>query len=1105
MNYNKIAAKNPENIIWSDASRVELIKNAKTRSVGISLETFKSHCGVETYTLLTKVKPECSISDPLVLGVGYRIKSMNGHDITQFKNTREIKNLMLQLDGSIVEMVVVKPVGLCSSFDSSRSLPERLTLNLPSMPSESSVSESRTWDPQQFTNGFHNGRCMCSNNRPPSTLHLGSVSANEVEAIPLKEMYKSQDLIGDSASKEETSLADPQQVDYTQGISRHILELLAVKYPHKIRYKMPIKIVLNKNCDGRLGFSYKIKLNQIRYNGECRNECCVYDYLVDSITAPPAKDKLQVGDCIQSVNHEPMTQRSDERLKKLIREGGDKVILFVQRPEALCNGLSHKELTTMLAGIRPERCRNSHSRMSNSHAEEPVDSVVTETSDVMSPPCSGIRYCRRRAAMTMTKQAVNSDMHMKLWVKGHRRSQSDSSVMFYQQVFQDGCGLEDAEVLQRALGDVEAGVLMGRLSHALPHTLLSEKDLQSLLSGVFQSLASVKLKKAPLVKFLVLSESGHMTAVQTLLRSRLFPPGTDCSGAASTVFCVDTDGQVNDRDTQAIRQLVASGVTVSEVILAKYIAYHLHCHQMGLRMLQLVAASLVAVSVDLCGVSAAVIGHLLYHPLQKDSDIVEVRLECLSPTVHMWPAARFTRHAIYFITFDLDLYLSQPEQLHQVQRQLNVIRSYAGQGASVVLMTDRRDNSIENVTRVAQELNEMCCLYDELFCYNSVTTLPLFVREDDDWSGRDFYVLEKMLFQLVGGQQLFMTVDYPLAAVALHKVLLHHQRVRTLKTMSVSHLQWLLYKIFGNLNGLLQRTLVALHHSGVLSYPDGVSERSSHDPILDMFVLTDLSVVEACVQLLCEPCPDRKDAWHRLLKTGFTDHNYLLSQLHTRYLDGREIVAFLEMYHTVFLSQHQCLVPYHLKRWCGGGEPPLSLHLLYVDFHGFLPVYLGCHMMCGLAGLFGTDSVQVDSENSATFSTPDVKFCFEMFPTRALCKIHVMFKTAGYQPYMFMADLKTWIQGVLPPCINWHVGPVCSNPDCTMTTSEVHVLNLDQSEPVYCGDEPVCEDGTIQQWMAPHVSVDTTTFQRAEMTVTIATRLVDLPEDLFMLSAKPCN
>ena len=506
----------------------------------------------------------------------------------------------------------------------------------------------------------------------------------------------------------------------------------------------------------------------------------------------------------------------DERLKKLIKEGGDEVVLFVQRPEALCNGLSQKQLTRMLAGISPE---NNHNRMSNSHNEKSVDSVVMETSDVTSPSCIDVRYCRRRAAITMTKQAVHSDMHIKPWVKGHRRSQSDSSVMFYQQVFQDGCGSEDAAVLQSPLDDVEVDVTVGYLSHTLPVTLLSEKDLQSLLSGVFESLASLTLKKVPLVRLLVLSETGDMTAIQTLLRSRLFPLGTDYSGMAATVLCVDTDGQVNDQDTQTVRELIASGATVSEVILAKYITHHLHCQQMGRHTLQLVAASLVALSVRLCGVSAAVIGRLLYHPLHKDSDIVEVTLECLSPTVRMWPAARFIQHAIYVITFDLDLYLLLPEQLHQVQRQLNVIRSYAGQGASIILMTDRRDNSIENVTRVAKELQERCSLYGELLCYNAATALPLFVREDDDWSGRDFYVLEKMLFHLIGQQQLFMPVHYPLAAVAMRKVLLDHERVSPLKTMSMSRLRCLLYKMFGHLSGLLQNTLLALHHSGILAYP----------------------------------------------------------------------------------------------------------------------------------------------------------------------------------------------------------------------------------------------------------------------------------------------
>ena len=216
---------------------------------------FQSRSGTETYTLITKVKPECSISDPCILDVGYRIKSMNGHDITQFVTTREIKNLMLQLDsGIVVEMVMVKPVGLETTKRHTRSSSDGLTLNLPSVSSGSAVAESSTWDHLRFTNGFHSDQCRCSDSRPPSTLHLGSVSANE--ATP---QYPT----GDSASNRETSMADSQQVDCTQGISRHKLELLAVKYPNKIRYEMPFKVVLNKNHKGRLGFSYKVKLNKV--------------------------------------------------------------------------------------------------------------------------------------------------------------------------------------------------------------------------------------------------------------------------------------------------------------------------------------------------------------------------------------------------------------------------------------------------------------------------------------------------------------------------------------------------------------------------------------------------------------------------------------------------------------------------------------------------------------------------------------------------------------------------------------------------------------------------------------------------------------------------
>lgn len=499
----------------------------------------------------------------------------------------------------------------------------------------------------------------------------------------------------------------------------------------------------------------------------------------------------------------------DERLKEIIRNGGDVVTLVVQRPQSLCSELSKKEL---------EKCRTSTREMSNNHAKEPGDAIAMETGDVTGPSslCSGVGYCRRRAATTMTRQMPN--LHLKPWVKDHRRSQSDSSVLFYQQVFQDGHGSEPSEALHGQLVDSDDGVPMGMLPHAQSQTLLSKKELLSLLNDAFESLASVTLKRVPLVRLLVLSVNQDNTTVETLLRSSLFLLMTERDDVSSTVVSVDRDGRVNDQDTQIIREFLESGVTVGEIILAKHIAYNLRCHQMGLNMLQVVAASLMALPIKLHGVGADVIGRLLYHPLRRESDIVEVTLECLSPTVDMWPAARFTRHAVYFITFDLDAYLSQPEELQQVQRQLSVVRSYAGHTASVILITSRHDNSIEDVTKVAQELDEMCCSYRTLLCNNSVTDLPLFVQEDDDWSGRDFRVLETTLFDLVGRQQPFVTGNYPLAAVVMRNVLLRHQKVTKLKTMSVSQLQWQLYKMFGNASGLLQRTLVALHHSGVLSY-----------------------------------------------------------------------------------------------------------------------------------------------------------------------------------------------------------------------------------------------------------------------------------------------
>ena len=162
-----------------------------------------------------------------------------------------------------------------------------------------------------------------------------------------------------------------------------------------------------------------------------------------------------------------------------------------------------------------------------------------------------------------------------------------------------------------------------------------------------------------------------------------------------------------------------------------------------------------------------------------------------------------------------------------------------------------------------------------------------------------------------------------------------------------------------------------------------------HNPILDMFVLIDVSVVERCIELLYRPC--RRDARHRLLQTGFTSHDYLLDRLRADYMDGAEIVAFLELYHVVFLTEHrQYLLPYHLERWCGSDERQWSTHTLYIDFHGLLPVYLGCVIVCGLAEVFDCERVEVHSKNMASFSDHRVKFSIEMFPIRAVCKVLAM-------------------------------------------------------------------------------------------------------------------
>ena len=250
-------------------------------------DVLQSHTGAETYTLVTVVKPECSVLDRQLLDVEYRIKFMNGQDITRFKNTGEIKHLIS--DSSIVKLLVCKPVGLsspinivsnnratCSDIqsecsnaslgqhshtDRSGSRSDGMTLNLPSMSSSPHMSDLGRWEPPRVPNGFP---CVCRHERPPSTLDLGPVSDSIAESIPLRELHTPQNGSGDMASVMETPLLGNRQVDYSQEIPASLLLAVAVKYPHKIRYDATtIKLELKKNSQGRLGFSYTIKPNQV--------------------------------------------------------------------------------------------------------------------------------------------------------------------------------------------------------------------------------------------------------------------------------------------------------------------------------------------------------------------------------------------------------------------------------------------------------------------------------------------------------------------------------------------------------------------------------------------------------------------------------------------------------------------------------------------------------------------------------------------------------------------------------------------------------------------------------------------------------------------------
>ena len=247
----------------------------------------QSRTGSEIYTLVKFIKPECSVHDRHILDVGYRIKLINGRDVTRFENSRKIKNLILQSDSKIVRMVVCRPEGISSAVKTadkhcdkckhsnvgrqshsshSNGMSDGLTLNFPSMSSAGSCLDDRaTWDRTRISNGFHGSQRGVVDERPPSTLQF--VSQSEAESIPLRELSsKSLQRRSYTASTTETSLSGTRSARNGHDVSRGTLEQLAVKYPDKIRYVADtLKVQLTKNRDGRLGFSYKIHPSRVSF------------------------------------------------------------------------------------------------------------------------------------------------------------------------------------------------------------------------------------------------------------------------------------------------------------------------------------------------------------------------------------------------------------------------------------------------------------------------------------------------------------------------------------------------------------------------------------------------------------------------------------------------------------------------------------------------------------------------------------------------------------------------------------------------------------------------------------------------------------------------
>ncbi|OWF45250.1 uncharacterized protein LOC110457259 [Mizuhopecten yessoensis] len=319
----EILKVDPDRALWSHTRRISLTKTS-TGKLGIKVDIIQGNN--ETFSIVTKVKPECCLGRGDVLNLLDRILFINHLDVTLLAPALLWK-LLSGLSTPVIEVIICSLVSISSkrsrdqvSNSSGRSCtgmrkgPDNKRRPVESEPLLQGLEGQQSPESRPFLDSTGLGSANCDENRATSFPAVDS----RTQAMT--------DINGRTCSSVPATMNHPLLVRPSTNTS----DLL--RFPHFIHWDPVTKTVsLTRGARGSFGFKFKVKMS--------KNADDLYT-LVECITPDgPADGKLMVGDWIRSVNGQPLqSPREASSIPELLAKE-TMVRIVLQRPEGLSQNI----------------------------------------------------------------------------------------------------------------------------------------------------------------------------------------------------------------------------------------------------------------------------------------------------------------------------------------------------------------------------------------------------------------------------------------------------------------------------------------------------------------------------------------------------------------------------------------------------------------------------------------------------------------------------------------------------------------------------------------------------------------------------------------------